>query len=323
MKTETNDSKPTVLIVGSLHPGVRSGLADHFYVVEVDKNASTMPTSERLANIRAIACAGFVNSDLMDTLPNLEIIASFGVGYDGIDVHRAAEQGIVVTYTPGVLDDDVADATIWLLLNAVRGLSKAEAWLRQGEWKPGSQYPLSAFSLKGRSVGIFGLGRIGRSIARRVEGFGLPVSYHNRRPLDDVGYHYHPSLLALAQAVDTLIAVAPGSKSTDMAVNREVLAALGPQGVFINVGRGSTVDEHALIDCLRKGTIAAAGLDVFASEPDISTDLLALDNVTVLPHVAAATVAGRADVAKLVVDNIVEWFAHGRVLTPVVADLSK
>jgi lactate dehydrogenase-like 2-hydroxyacid dehydrogenase len=224
---------------------------------------------------------------------------------------------VVVTNTPGVLDEEVADTAAWLLLEATRGFSKAQAWLREGRWKTEGAYPLSPGSLRGRSVGIWGLGRIGLAIARRMEAFKLPVSYHNRRPVAGVSYRYQPSLRALADSVDTLVAVVPGGAATDKAVTEEILAALGAGGIFINVGRGSVVDEDALIRCLKNRTIAAAGLDVFASEPDVRADLLTLDNVVMLPHAAASTVKARAAVARLVVDNLVEWFAHAKALTPV------
>lgn len=317
MENPVPDRACTVLVLGPLHPGVSNGLAGRFHVIEASVTQATTLSEQACAQIRAIACAGAVPRSVIDRLPNLEIIASFGVGYDGIDTAHAAQRGIVVTNTPDVLNDAVADAAVWLLLDAVRGFSTAQTWLRDGKWKAQVAYPLSAHSLKGRSIGIWGLGKIGRAIARRMEGFGLSISYCNRRPVADVAYRYRPSLLSLAESVDTLIAAVPGGPGTDGAVTEEVLTALGPTGIFINVGRGTTVDEDALIRCLKDRTIAAGGLDVFASEPDVRADLLALENVTALPHVAAATVEARAAVAQLVVDNLVGWFAHAKALTPV------
>ncbi|PRD41300.1 2-hydroxyacid dehydrogenase [Phyllobacterium phragmitis] len=297
---------------------VKTGLYGSCNLLEVKAADIRSLSALEAASVRAVACIGSFDAADIDRLPNLELIASFGVGYDGIDVRHAAARGIVVTNTPDVLTDEVADATIGLLINVVRRLSKAEAWLRAGHWARGQAYPLSPLTLRSRTVGIFGLGRIGRAIARRTEAFGLPIAYHNRRPVEDVPYRYCPSLIELASTVDTLIAAAPGGPSSDRAIGKDVFEALGPKGVFINVGRGSAVDEAALISALADGTIAAAGLDVFANEPAVSPDLLALENVTVLPHIAAATVETRAAVAKLVVDNVVQWFTLGQALTPVV-----
>ncbi|HEY6631740.1 MAG TPA: 2-hydroxyacid dehydrogenase [Rhizobiaceae bacterium] len=317
-------AQPAVLVLTPLHPDVKNGLSGRFEIVEAAPNmAGTLPPAV-LSRIRGVACAGSIPRSLIDVLPRLEIIASFGVGYDGIDVGHAAERGVVVTNTPDVLNEEVADTAVWLLIDAARGFSKAQGWLRQGRWTSDGPYPLSPCSLRGRSVGIWGLGRIGLAIARRLEAFGLTISYHNRRPVAGVAYRYQPSLQALAAAVDTLIAAVPGGSATDGAIDGGVLAALGRAGIFINVGRGSTVDEQALVRCLSDGTIAAAGLDVFASEPNVRADLLALGNVAVLPHVAAATVKARAAVARLVVANLDEWFLHARALTPVPeADVSK
>ncbi|MCL6707442.1 2-hydroxyacid dehydrogenase [Pseudomonas sp. R2.Fl] len=314
MQTDLN---PIVLVFPALDRAVKTGLEGRCTLIETDGADISRLPPEVASAVRAVACIGRLGNADIDRLPNLELIASFGVGYDGIDARHAAARGIVVTNTPNVLSEEVADATIGLLINAVRQFPRAEAWLRAGHWARGEIYPLSPLSLRGRSVGIFGLGRIGKAIARRVEAFGLPVAYHNRRPVEDVPYRYHSSLVELARAVDTLISVVPGGASTDRVIGREVLEALGQKGVFVNVGRGSTVDEEALIEALGDGTIAAAGLDVFASEPAVPKRLLDLDNVTVLPHIAAATVDTRAAVGRLVVDNVLNWFAHGRALTPV------
>lgn len=223
----------------------------------------------------------------------------------------------MVTNTPDVLTEEVADTAVGLLINTVRELPKAEAWLRAGRWVKDGAYPLSRATLRGRSVGIFGMGRIGLAIARRLEAFGLPVSYHNRRKAEGVDYTYHDTLVGLARAVDTLISVAPGGAATDKAVNADVLAALGPNGVFVNIGRGSTVDQAALAVALRDGTILAAGLDVFDDEPRVPDDLLSLGNACLLPHVGSASVHTRQAMADLVVDNLIGWFDEGKALTPV------
>lgn len=247
----------------------------------------------------------------------LQVVANVAVGVDNIDLEAARAAGVTVTNTPDVLTDETADTAVGLLLNTVRELSRSERWLRDGRWAHDGPYPLTRGTLRGRHVGILGLGRIGRAIAGRLEGFGLPISYHNRTPVDDVTYTHHPSVHGLAHAVDTLVVVLPGGDATRHTVNAEVLAALGPQGVLINIGRGTTVDEAALIDALSNGTIMAAGLDVFEHEPHVPQALLDLDNATLLPHVGSASVHTREAMADLVVDNLVAWFAEGRPLTPV------
>ena len=240
-----------------------------------------------------------------------------GVGYDSVDARHAGSRGIVVTNTPDVLTEEVADTALGLLINTVRELPRAEQWLRQGRWQKDGHYRLSPATLRGRRAGIFGMGRIGLAIARRLEAFGLTIAYHNRREVAGVPYAYHPTLVGLAQAVDTLISVAPGGAATKKAVNAEVLEALGPDGVFINIGRGSTVDEPALIAALAKGVIRAAGLDVFAREPQVPQALIDLPNACLLPHVGSASVHTRNAMADLVVDNLIAWFSGKGPLTPV------
>lgn len=283
-------------------------------------DASLLSETER-ARVRGVASMTRISAAFIDAFPNLEIIAHFGVGYDAVDAAHAASKGVMVTNTPDVLTEEVADTTIGLLINTVRELPSAEAWLRAGKWTDIGNYRLSPGTLRGRSVGIFGLGRIGLAIARRLEAFGLPISYHNRRRVDGVTYAYHPTLKELAQSVDTLISVAPGGAGTEKAVNEGVLAALGPQGVFINIGRGSTVDEEALAAALEDGTIMAAGLDVFADEPHVPEALLQARNTSLLPHVGSASLHTRQAMADLTVDNLVAWFDGRRPLTPVAETL--
>ena len=267
--------------------------------------------------IRAIAAAGHVRADeaYMRRFPSLEIISSFGVGYDHIDAKAAARLGIIVTNTPGVLDDEVADTALGLMLMAVRQLPQAERYLRAGLWPKGA-YPLTA-SLRDRTVGIIGLGRIGKAIATRVSAFGLDVVYHGRNPQAGVGYRYYPSLVEMAKVSDILIVVAPGGPSTRHIVNAEVLEALGPDGVLVNIARGSLVDEKALIEALRAGKILAAGLDVFENEPSVPQELIALDNAVLLPHVGSASVKTRRAMAQCVVSNIFAWADGKPPLTPV------
>ena len=267
--------------------------------------------------IRAIALAGHVRADeaYMRQFPSLEIISSFGVGYDHIDAKAAARLGVIATNTPGVLDDEVADTALGLMIMAVRQLPQAERYLRAGNWPKGA-YPLTP-SLRGRTVGIVGLGRIGKAIATRVRGFGLDVVYHGRHPQADVAYRYYPSLVEMAKAADILIIVAPGGPATRHIVNAEVLEALGPDGVLVNIARGSLVDETALIEALRTGKILAAGLDVYDNEPNVPEALIALPNAVLLPHVGSASVRTRRAMAECVVGNIFAWADGKPPLTPV------
>jgi len=269
-------------------------------------------------NIRAIAGtwhAPKIDASLMSKLPRLEIVSSFGVGYDHVDAAWAAAHGVVVTHTPGVLDAETADTAMALTIMAVRRYPAAERHLRAGLW-PSGPFPLSA-SLRGRTMGILGLGRIGKEIAQRARAFGVDVVYHGRKPQDDAPYLYYPSLLSMAKACDILVISAPGGATTRKIVDREVLEALGPNGVLVNIARGSLVDEAALIEALASGTILAAGLDVFENEPQVPEALLKLDNAVLLPHVGSASGPTRLAMANLVVDNLFSWMDGKGPLTPV------
>ncbi len=270
------------------------------------------------SRVHALAMTGghaAIDDAYMGRLPNLEIISSFGVGYDHIDARAAARRGIIVTNTPGVLDDEVADTAVGLMIMTVRQLPQAERYLRAGRWLKGA-FPLTA-SLRGRTVGIVGLGRIGKAIATRVSAFGLTVVYHGRNPQTDVAYRYFPSLVDMAKASDILIVVAPGGAATRHLINAEVLEALGPDGVLVNISRGSLIDEKALIEALRTGKILAAGLDVYENEPSVPEELIALDNAVLLPHVGSASVKIRQAMAQCVVDNLFAWADGKPPLTPV------
>ncbi len=311
----TDNKSIHILIVGRLHDHAVGRIEREFTAVKLERPDPV--AARELAGIRGIAAMTTISAELIDALPDLEIIANFGVGYDAVDAKHAGRRGIMVTNTPDVLTEEVADTAIGLLLNTVRELPKAEAWLRAGNWVSKGNYPHTATTLRGRKAGIFGMGRIGQAVARRLEAFGIPVSYHNRRPVEGSPYAWHETLVALARSVDTMISVAPGGASTEKAVNLEVLKALGPDGVFINIGRGSTVDEDALAQALADGTIRAAGLDVFRDEPNVPQALLDLPNTSLLPHVGSASVHTRTAMADLVVDNLASWFGTGRAMTPV------
>lgn len=311
------NARVTILVPGRINPRVVGRLSEHFEIRAVPHGKDLEISEADAEAIRGVAVSGALPASWIAALPNLEMIASFGVGYDGVDVAAAARRGVIVSNTPDVLNDEVADTAIALLINTVRQLPQAETWLRQGRWPGEGPYPLSPLSLKGRHVGIHGLGRIGMEIAQRLEPFKVKISYHTRRPRTDVGYGHYASLLELAEAVDTLISIVPKTPETVKSINVDVLKALGPNGVLINVGRGTTVDEAALIAALKDGTIAAAGLDVFENEPQVPQALIDLPNVSLLPHVASASVPTRNAMADLVADNLIAWFKTGRALTPV------
>ncbi|MGH6764999.1 MAG: 2-hydroxyacid dehydrogenase, partial [Bradyrhizobium sp.] len=248
--------------------------------------------------------------------PKLEIVASFGVGYDHIDANYAREHDIMVTNTPDVLTEEVADLAMGLLIATLREFVKADRYLRSGHWAT-QNFPLSAGSLRDRKVGMVGMGRIGQAIGRRLEAARVPVVYHSRKPAHGVSYQHYPDLMAMAEAVDTLVVIVPGGAATAGMINARVMKALGPRGVIVNVARGTVVDEKDLIAALRSGTILAAGLDVFDKEPNVPDDLKAMQNVVLLPHIGSASVVTRNAMDQLVVDNLKAWFAGKPPLTPV------
>jgi lactate dehydrogenase-like 2-hydroxyacid dehydrogenase len=312
----------TILVPGSLHGRSVSRIDETFKLVPIEFCDPALITDELRASVRGVAVSPslgglLVTPPFLDALPNLEIVANFGVGYDGVDAKYAGKTGVMVTNTPDVLTEEVADTAIGLLLNTLREFSRAEAYLRAGRWAKEGAYPLTKASLRGRSIGILGMGRIGQAIAKRLEGFGVTIAYHNRRRVEGLTYPYFATLEELASNVDTLISIAPGGAATEKMVGKEVFSALGANGVFVNIGRGSTVDEEALAAALRDGTILAAGLDVFANEPNVPQALIDLPNATLLPHVGSASVHTRNAMADLVVDNLISWFAEGRPITPV------
>ncbi len=312
-----SDSKAVVLVPGKIHPRVLERFEGKVEVVKAPAGPEPSLSAEDAKRITAVAVTGGFNAAWMDALPNLQVIANFGVGYDGVDVKHAASRGIIVTNTPDVLNDEVADTTIALLINTLRRFYQAETHLREGKWVSEGPFALSPFSLRGRKVGLFGMGRIGQEIAKRLEPFKVEIGYHTRSKRSELSYTYYASLKEMAQAVDVLICIVPGTPETHKAINAEILSALGANGVFINVGRGYSVDEDALLTALQDGTLGAAGLDVFYEEPKVPEGFLSLPNVSLLPHVASASVPTRNAMADLVVDNVLGWVNDGKVLTPV------
>ncbi|KIT15247.1 2-hydroxyacid dehydrogenase [Jannaschia aquimarina] len=286
-----------------------------FPLLEQEDRAAFL--ADRGAEFEAILTNGHygVPDDVAAATPNLKVVSSYGVGYDAIDADAFAERGILISHTPGVLNDEVAVTAISLWLAVYRALVPADAHARSGAWEKG-EFPLTRSPMD-RKVGILGLGRIGETIAAMVKAFRAEVHYHSRSK-KDVPYTYHATPAALGEAVDVLIVITPGGPETQHIVDAEVLAALGKGGCLINVSRGSTVDEAALIEALQNGTIAGAGLDVFEHEPKIPQALKDMpERVVLLPHVGSATMETRAAMGDLTVRNLLQWKKDGTVETPV------
>ncbi|CAN5484251.1 2-hydroxyacid dehydrogenase [soil metagenome] len=256
-----------------------------------------------------------VDATLITDLPKLAAIVHFGVGYDTTDVDAAAARGIVVSNTPDVLTDCVADTAVGLMIDTLRQFSAADRFVRNGAW-PSANYPLTR-QVSNTRVGIVGLGRIGGAIAHRLKGFGCHISYHNRRQVPDSPFTYLSSPAELAAAVDVLIVAAAGGSGTRHLVDADTITALGPQGYLINVARGSVIDEDALVDALSNGRLAGAGLDVFTDEPNVPEALFTLDTVVLLPHVGSGTVETRAAMEALTVQNLDSFLATGDLVTPI------
>ena len=311
--------KREVLLIGPLKPVVVKGLDAICTVYKVAAAQDPDGFIAAHSKVRAIACSDtreLIPGSLMQRFPNLEIVSSFGVGYDHMDVKWAVAHNVVLTNTPDVLTEEVADTALGLLLCTVREFPQAERFLRAGKWLERG-YPLTKATLRNRTVGMVGMGAIGQAIARRLDAFGVPVVYHTRKPRRDVSYLHCPSLIEMARAVDILMVIVPGGVGTTNLINAEVLAALGPDGILINMARGLVVDEPALIKALQDKRIMAAGLDVFAKEPDVPQELIAMDNVVLFPHLGSASVYTREKMDQLVVDNIAAWAAGKPPLTPV------
>ena len=310
--------RPDVLMLGPYPDWDMKPLAEAYRLHKLWEASGAAALDEIRGSIRAIATRGELGASkaLIDLLPALEMIACYGVGTDAIDLGAARERGIRVTNTPDVLTGDVADIAVGLALAIMRRLPAGDTHVRSGAWAKGNMGLVSRFH--GKKVGIVGFGRIGSAVARRVSGFDVEVGYFSRSPRSDMPQAFFADLLALAAWSDVLIVTLSGGASTHKLIDAEVLKALGPTGFLVNVSRGSTIDEPALLDALESGTIAGAGLDVFWNEPSIDPRFAALDTVLLQPHHGSGTVETRQAMGQLVRDNLAAHFAGRPVLTPVV-----
>ena len=305
-----------ILQVGPLMPALERALAERYDVLVLPADGRAF-IDEHAASVTVVVTSGGqgVGTGLMASLPHLEAVVNFGVGYDTTDIDQARRRGIVVSNTPDVLTDCVADTAVALLLDTLRRFTAADRFVRRGDWAT-ARFPLT-ISVSGKRVGIVGLGRIGRAIARRLDGFGCVISYHNRTPAPGVDYDYVPTLLQLARESDVLVIAAAGGDGTQKLVSAEVIAALGENGFLVNIARGSVVDQDALVAALVDGRLAGAGLDVFDDEPHVPAALLELDTVVLLPHLASGTVETRQAMTDLTLANLDAYLADRTLVTPV------
>jgi len=313
-------ARTVVLLAGHPAPWLDDGLRRAYDVValppdEPSRTAVLAREGDRV-DVLAVTGATGVDDALLAALPRLGLVANLGVGYDNVDVAAAHRRGVIVSNTPDVLTDAVAELTVGLALATVRRLAAADRYVRDGRWAADGAFPLTG-QLGGSRVGVLGLGRIGRAVAERLSGFGCVVAYHSRREVAGVPYRYAGSPRALAASVDVLVVTVPAGAETHRIVDRAVLEALGPDGVLVNVARGSVVDEAALVELLVEGRLGGAGLDVYVDEPHVPEALLGLDSVVLLPHVGSATVPTRRAMADLVLANVAAFVRTGSAVTPV------
>jgi lactate dehydrogenase-like 2-hydroxyacid dehydrogenase len=310
--------KPEILSVAPMYAPCMERLARELTLHRLfdapDPDALLAQVGPRVRGIQATGFAS-VPAAMIDALPKLEIVSVFGVGYDGVDVAAARRRNVVVTNTPDVLNDCVADLALGLVIATSRRLCAGDRYVRAGKWFAGPM-PLAS-RVAGKRLGILGLGRIGRTIAKRASGFDMTIAYHSRHPVRGVPFRYCATPVELAESSDFLVVITPGGAATKHLVNEAVMRALGPAGILVNVARGSVVDEQALVRCLQEGVLGGAGLDVFEDEPRVPEALFAMDNVVLQPHVGSATHETRRAMGDLAVDNLLAHFAGRPVLTPV------
>ncbi len=311
--------KPDLVSVQPLPPAQMTALGELFSVHKLPppqaRAAFLGPIADR---VRFIQTTGFIGADraLIEALPKLEIIGCMGVGVDAIDLKTARERGVKVTNTPDVLNDCVADLAMGMIVAGLRRLPQSDRHVRSLAWRKGEI--ALARKVSGKRLGILGLGRIGKAIAKRALGFDMEIGYHGRRRQDDAPYAFHPDLVEMARWADVLMVICPGGPATRNLVGRAVVEALGPEGLLVNVSRGSVVDEPALVQALKEGKLGSAALDVFADEPNVPADLIAMDNVVLTPHIGSATIETRKAMADLVVDNLRAHLEGRKLLTPVI-----
>ncbi|MDA9008810.1 2-hydroxyacid dehydrogenase [Alphaproteobacteria bacterium] len=304
--------KRDLLLISDATPRMMEQFSKNFTVHRMDA------LDAKASSIEAVATDGHlgVKPEILDKLPNLKVISCYGVGYDAIDVQACAKRGIPVAHTPGVLSANVANTAIMLMLSCTHKYREQEDYVRDGRWEKEGNFPLTR-SLDGKKVGILGLGRIGETLAQKLQAFDCPIVYHSRNKKSGVPYEYHSDLTEMAAVVDYLVVITPGGPSTSKLVNQSVIDALGPEGTLINVSRGSVIDEEAMIASLKDGRLGAAGLDVFATEPSVPESLRSLPNVAMTPHIGSATVETRQAMGDLVAGNLDAFFDNGKVKTSV------
>jgi lactate dehydrogenase-like 2-hydroxyacid dehydrogenase len=310
-------SKPALLLTANLMPMIERQVGEHFEVHKIlsEDDPALAAVAPRIVAMCTGSSTKVKNNDaLYARLPGLKIISSFGVGYDHVDANAAAKRGILVANTPDVLNEEVADTALGLLLMTVRELGRAEQYLRAGHWAASGDYRLTS-SLRDRKVGMVGYGRIGKAIAKRVQAFGVPVAYFGRTKQADVALPFYTDVAAMARDYNTLIVITPGGAGTKDMINAAVLKALGPEGIVINVARGSVVDETALVAALKARTIHAAGLDVMWGEPKINPELMTLENCVLLPHVGSGSINTRDAMGQRVVDNLKAYLTKSAPLS--------
>ncbi len=310
--------KPRLLQIGEVTDRMRARLDAEFAIIELFAEPDRAGfLAAQGVDFEAIVTDGHwgVPEDVMAALTNLRVVSSYGVGYDAIDAGAAVARGILVSHTPNVLNDEVADTAILLWLGVSRRLISADRWARSGAWEDKGNFPLT-HAVRGTTVGILGLGRIGQTIAARATAFGANVIYHARSQ-KPVEHRYYPDLVEMARAADTLVCITPGGAETRHLVNAGVIAALGPNGMLVNVSRGSVIDEAALVTALEAGKLGGAGLDVFEAEPKIPEALKSMDNVILTPHIGSATVETRRAMGDLTCDNLSQFLRDRTVLTPI------
>ena len=310
--------KPEIIVVSRIFERTQEKLdrefACHKLYEAADRDAFLKQHAPRVRGLATFGAPG-ADAKLMDALPKLEIISNFGVGVDAIDLVAAKKRGLIVTNTPDVLNECVADTAMALVLNVMRAFPASESYLRSGYWATRGAFPLTT-SLGGKTLGVLGLGRIGEAIAKRAEAFGMKIRYHNRSK-KNLPYPYDPDVVALAKNCDVLLVATPGGAETSRIINAKVLDALGPDGYVVNIARGSVIDEPVLLKYLREKRIAGAGLDVFDNEPKIDPQWFAVENAVLFPHVGSASVETRTAMGDLQVENLRLHFAGKPVKTPV------